>query len=383
MSTAEAIVPKPSPPLRLVPAPVVEITVPVFNEERALEASILRLHAYLSAAFPFAFHLTIADNASTDRTTAIAARLARELPGVSLLRLEQKGRGRALRAAWNESDAEILCYMDVDLSTDLAGLLPLVAPLVSGHSDIAIGSRLARGARVRRGPRRELISRAYNLILHTTLRSRFSDAQCGFKAIRREIADRLLPAVADDGWFFDTELLVLAERCGLRIYEVPVDWEDDPDSRVAVVRTAADDLRGIWRLARRDGRLARFACIGAVSTVAYAVLYTVLRGALTPLAANAVALLATAVANTAANRRLTFGRRGRSGIVRHHLGGLAAFAAGLAVTSAALAALAAVRPHPGRAGELAALLVAGGLATIVRYVLLRRWVFRPPATTAR
>ncbi|HEY3764669.1 MAG TPA: dolichyl-phosphate beta-glucosyltransferase [Gaiellales bacterium] len=383
MSTAAAIVPKPSPPLRLVPTPVVEITVPVFNEERALEASILRLHAYLSGRFPFAFHLTIADNASTDRTTAIAARLARELPGVSLLRLEQKGRGRALRAAWIQSDAEILCYMDVDLSTDLAGLLPLVAPLVSGHSDIAIGSRLARGARVRRGPRRELISRAYNLILHTTLRSRFSDAQCGFKAIRREVAGELLPAVADDGWFFDTELLVLAERRGLRIYEVPVDWEDDPDSRVAIARTAAADLRGIWRLARRDGRLARFACIGAVSTIAYAVLYTVLRGALAPLPANAVALLATAVANTAANRPLTFGRRGRSGIVRHHLGGLAAFAAGLAVTSAALTALAALRPHPSRPGELAALLAAGGLATIVRYVLLRRWVFRPPATTSR
>ena len=130
---------------------------------------MLRLHAYLAARFPFGFHITIADNGSTDRTPAIAARLARELPAVSLLRLEQKGRGRALRAAWSASDAEILCYMDVDLSTDLDALLPLVSPLVSGHSDVAIGSRLARGARVRRGPKRELISRAYNLILHAAL----------------------------------------------------------------------------------------------------------------------------------------------------------------------------------------------------------------------
>ena len=167
---------------------------------------------------------------------------------MSLLRLEQKGRGRALRAAWAASDADVLCYMDVDLSTDLAGLLPLVAPLVSGHSDLAIGSRLARGARVSRGPKRELVSRCYNLILHTALRSRFSDAQCGFKAIRGDVAHVLVPAVVDDGWFFDTELLVLAERRGLRIHEVPVDWVDDPDSRVAIVRTAVDDLRGVCRL---------------------------------------------------------------------------------------------------------------------------------------
>jgi len=361
-------------------SPLVEIAVPVFNEERGLEASILRLHAYLASRFPFRFHITIADNASTDRTPAIAARLARELPHVSLLRLEEKGRGRALRAAWSESDAEILCYMDVDLSTDLDALLPLVAPLVSGHSDIAIGSRLARGARVRRGPKRELISRTYNLILHAALRSRFSDAQCGFKAVRRDAARALVPAIQDDGWFFDTELLVLAERRGLRIYEVPVDWDDDPDSRVAIVRTALDDLRGVWRLARVDRPLLAFAGVGAASTLAYALLYTALRHRFGPLEANAAALLATAVANTAANRRLTFGRRGRAGLARHHLGGLAAFAAGLVVTSAALAALAAVHPHPGRKAELGAVLVAGALATAVRYILLRGWVFRdqPP-----
>ena len=358
--------------------PLVEITVPVFNEERGLEAGILRLHAYLATRFPFPFHITIADNASTDRTQAIAARLARELPAVSLLRLEQKGRGRALRAAWSGSDADILCYMDVDLSTDLDALLPLVAPLVSGHSDVAIGSRLARGARVRRGPRRELISRTYNLVLHAALRSRFSDAQCGFKAIRRDAARRLVPAVQDEGWFFDTELLVLAQRRGLRIYEVPVDWDDDPDSRVAIVRTALDDLRGVVRLARVDRPMLTFAGVGAASTVAYALLYTALRHRLGPLEANAAALLATAVANTAANRRLTFGRRGRQGIARHHLGGLAAFATGLAVTSAALGAVTALHPHAGRTAELGAALAAGALATAVRCVLLRGWVFRDP-----
>jgi glycosyltransferase involved in cell wall biosynthesis len=236
--------------------PTVEIVVPVHDEEHTLERSIRRLHLYLRERFPFTWLVTIADNASTDGTWAIADRLARELPGVAAVHLHRKGRGRALRAAWSVSEASVLAYMDVDLSTDLDALLPLVAPLVSGHSDVAIGSRLARGAQVVRGAKREAISRGYNLLLKATLRTGFSDAQCGFKAVRAEVARTLLPMVEDDGWFFDTELLVLAERNGLRIHEVPVDWVDDPDSRVDIVDTARRDLLGIGRLrarlARRD-----------------------------------------------------------------------------------------------------------------------------------
>ncbi len=231
-------------------APVLDVVIPVYNEEGDLERSVRRVHAHLAGAFPYPFRITVADNASVDATPAIAARLARQIPGVRHVRLEQKGRGRALHAVWSASDAPILAYLDVDLSTDLAGLLPLVAPLISGHSDVAIGSRLARGARVVRGPKREFISRCYNLILRLGLRVRFTDAQCGFKAIRRDVATQLLPMVQDTGWFFDTEMLVLAERAGLRIHEVPVDWVDDPDSRVDIVRTAADDLRGIVRMWR-------------------------------------------------------------------------------------------------------------------------------------
>ncbi|MDQ0368374.1 glycosyltransferase involved in cell wall biosynthesis [Catenuloplanes indicus] len=230
--------------------PVLDVVIPVHNEENDLEPSVRRVHAYLAGAFPYPFRVTIADNASVDGTPAIAARLAGELPGVRHVRLEQKGRGRALHAVWSTSDAPVLAYLDVDLSTDLAGLLPLVAPLISGHSDVAIGSRLAPGARVIRGPKREFISRCYNLILRLGLRVRFSDAQCGFKAIRADVAAQLLPMVEDTGWFFDTELLVLAERAGLRIHEVPVDWVDDPDSRVDIVATARADLRGIARMRR-------------------------------------------------------------------------------------------------------------------------------------
>ena len=230
------------------------MAVPVFNEEKDLGPNVRRLHAHLRETFPYPFRITIADNASTDRTPGIAAHLADELAEVEWIRLPVKGRGRALRAAWSGSPAPVLAYTDVDLSTGLTALLPLVAPLISGHSDLAIGTRLAAGSRVVRGPKREVISRCYNVLLRCALAVRFSDAQCGFKAVRRDVAERLLPQVRDGEWFFDTELLVRAERAGLRIHEVPVDWVDDPDSRVDILATALADLRGIARMRRELGR---------------------------------------------------------------------------------------------------------------------------------
>ncbi|HEX4690180.1 MAG TPA: dolichyl-phosphate beta-glucosyltransferase [Solirubrobacteraceae bacterium] len=373
--TATLPLPAPRPERDAVTAPPqVEVVVPVHEEEGALAASIHRLHRFLSTSFPFSWRIVIADNASADRTPAIAAELAGSLPRVEVLRLPEKGRGRALRAAWSASDATVLAYMDVDLSTDLRALLPLVAPLLSGHSDLAIGTRLAPGARVTRGPKRELISRGYNRILHATLGARFSDAQCGFKAGRADVLRRLLPRVRDDGWFFDTELLVLAQRSGLRIHEVPVDWIDDPDSRVRLVRTACDDLRGVARLAL-GGQVWRFALVGVASTLAYAVLYLALRTPLGAQAANALALAVTAVANTAANRRLTFGVRGREGLGRHHAAGLFVFALGLLLTACAVALLHGAAPGASHATELAVLLLASAAATALRYVALRFWVF--------
>ena len=228
--------------------PLIDIVIPVYNEERDLGPSVRRLHDYLGSDFPFPAVITIADNASRDGTLAVAQGLANELTRVRVIHLDKKGRGRALRAAWLQSDARVVAYMDVDLSTDLKALLPLVAPLLSGHSDIAIGSRLARGARVTRGPKREIISRCYMLVLRLALGAHFTDAQCGFKAVRTSVAKQLLPMVKDEAWFFDTELLILAQRAGMRIHEVPVDWTDDPDSRVAIMRTSIEDLRGVLRL---------------------------------------------------------------------------------------------------------------------------------------
>jgi glycosyltransferase involved in cell wall biosynthesis len=243
----------PAPPVPTTPRlPTVDVVVPTHNEAHVLEASITRLSRFLTERFPLPWRITIADNGSTDGTAIVARRLARTIPGVSVMVLPTAGRGGALRAAWLRSGADIVAYTDVDLSTDLDALLPLVAPLISGHSDLAVGSRLAWGAQTRRGLKREAISRGYNRLLRLTLRTPVRDAQCGFKALSAAVARQLLPTVRDDGWFFDTELLIRAKRAGYRVFEVPVDWVDDEDSRVRIVRTAWDDLRGVARLALRE-----------------------------------------------------------------------------------------------------------------------------------
>ncbi|MCX5196373.1 bifunctional glycosyltransferase family 2/GtrA family protein [Streptomyces sp. NBC_00249] len=408
--TSPGALPARTPLAPLPGLPVLDVVIPVFNEEKDLGPCVRRLHAHLTRSFPYPFRITIADNASTDRTPEVATALALGIEEVRSTRLEEKGRGRALRTVWSRSEAPVLAYMDVDLSTDLNALLPLVAPLISGHSDLAIGTRLARSSRVVRGAKREFISRAYNLLLRSSLAARFSDAQCGFKAIRREVAERLLPLVEDSGWFFDTELLVLAERAGLRIHEVPVDWVDDPDSTVHLARTAAEDLKGVWRVGRALAvgalpldRLARpfgddprdrtalpgvprglarqllgFCAVGVLSTLLYLLLYSALRAVAGPQGANAAALLLCAVANTAANRRLTFGVRGRARAVRHQAQGLVVFGIGLALTSGSLAALAAAGPRTSHSTELAVLITANLAATVLRFLLFRAWVFPEP-----
>ena len=377
-------------------APVVDIVVPVYNEELALLPSVRRLHAYLSARFPFTWRITIVDNASTDRTADIGRQLAQVLDGVRFVHLDRKGRGLALRTAWTESDAAVVAYTDVDLSTGLDALLPLVAPLVSGHSDVAIGSRLAAGANVVRGPRREAISRTYNLILRTLFANRFHDAQCGFKAVRADVARRLLPEIEDDGWFFDTELLLLAEHNGLRVHEVPVDWVDDPDSRVDVARTARDDLRGAMRVAWRfaqgrgsldfgdqaregfadDGgrHLVTFAGIGLLSTAASLAIFLLLRPALGAVLAVICALVATSVANGWAHRRWSFARRGTPGLGRHVLAATAVTIAGIALSVVAILLVDAA--GGGLLGELIALAVAWTLTTALRFGL-GSWAAHP------
>jgi hypothetical protein len=382
---------------------LVEIVVPAYNEALNLEASIVRLRRYLDESFPFRTLVTIVDNGSTDSTALVAQRLAATVPGVQVLLLTRKGRGHALRRAWSDSDAEVVAYMDVDLSTSLNALLPLVGSVLSGHSDLAVGTRLGRGARVVRGPKRELISRAYSHIVRLSLRSRVSDFQCGFKAIRRTRAQQLLPLVADDEWFFDTELIVAAERLGVRISETPVDWTDDPDSSVDIVHTALDDLRGIWRMARaptvnRPGApnpagaaepgqasadtLLSFAGVGVLSTMSYLFLFAAGWPVLGPWSANAAALAFCTLVNTALHRSLAR----RSPADRPGLAGRPSFVTVVAVlygvslvaTTVAIALATAV-VGPSLVGDALAATGASCAAALLRFSLLRGWAFRPSA----
>jgi len=231
---------------------VIDIAVPVLNEERSLERNVRALARFLGTRCPHDWLITVVDNGSDDATWALATAMAESVPRVRAVRLDRRGRGAALKAAWSSSDADVLAYMDVDLSTDLEALPRLVEPVIAGLADISVGSRLAKGSRVQRSLRREVVSRAYNLIARAALGYGVRDAQCGFKALSREVAQKLVPEVADDGWFFDTELLALAHHHGFTIKEVAVSWVEDTDSRVRIAKTAVEDLRGLWRL-RRDG----------------------------------------------------------------------------------------------------------------------------------
>ncbi|PWH06213.1 glycosyl transferase [Brachybacterium endophyticum] len=379
---------------------VLDVVVPVLDERHTIEACVRRLDRRLRGTFPYPYRITVADNGSTDGTREIAAGLERELLGrVRAVHLDQKGRGRALKATWLHSDALVLAYMDVDLSTDLDGLWPLVAPLMSGHSDLAIGTRLNRSSRVVRGTKREVISRCYNAGLSVALGAGFTDAQCGFKAIRADVARELLPLVEDPRWFFDTELLVLAERCGLRIHEVPVDWYDDPDSRVDVVHTALDDIRGVFRVRRvlrdraeeiagiRDrlgrtmpsgqtsGQVIRFAAVGVLSTLVHLLGFAGLHGAIgvPTQAANLVALLVATVLNTSVNRAWTFGIRERGGALWHQVQGLVLLALTWALSAGALFLL----DHTWHAAPTAVqTVILGGsmvIATVTKFAVMRRW----------
>ena len=404
------------------PAPQLEIVIPVYNEAQQLAASITALRTFLDTKFPLTTVVTIVDNASTDDSWTIASGLAASLSGVQVLHLEQKGRGRALRAAWTASQSPVVAYMDVDLATGLDALLPLVAPLLSGHSDVAIGTRLASGAKVVRGARREIISRTYNVLLKFALGSSCSDAQCGFKALRREAIEAVLPLVDDESWFFDTEVLITAERLGLRIHEVPVDWVDDLDSRVAVARTAWLDICGVARMmtpasrhrasrARRllppalvstspspsttaeaapaevvgssssEGdvfadELLRFAGVGLISTLVYVVLFVLLEPRINTYSANAIALIGCTLGNTAAHR-------GMADTARHGLDRLHRLAVGAALLTVSLAfttlalLVTQVLGIDSLVPELVAVTVANAAAAAFRFVILRTWIFRP------
>jgi glycosyltransferase involved in cell wall biosynthesis len=230
-------------------APQLDIVIPVYNEAHVLAESIDRLRSFLKETnFPYTWRVTVADNASTDETLAVARRLEDTHDDVSVVHLALKGRGRALRKAWLDSDAEAMCYMDVDLSTHLEGLVPLARAVLEEGYDVSTGSRMTKGSQIERSLRREITSRGLITLIKVAFLSKLSDTQCGFKAISRQAAHELIPRIESEEWFFDTELLLLAEKGGYRVKDVPIRWTEDPDSRVNVLATVTEDLQGLVRM---------------------------------------------------------------------------------------------------------------------------------------
>ncbi len=237
----------------------VDIVIPVLNEAHVLERSVAEVRSYLQESFPYRWRIVIVSNGSTDGTNELAAELSARYGDVDALTLTEWGRGRALRHAWTRSGADAVCYVDVDLSTALVFLRPLIEAILEEGYDVATGSRLLPGSKTNRSFRREAVSRIYNWIVRFAFRTSVKDAQCGFKALSRNAIEFIVPRVEDESWFFDTELLVLAENEGLAVKEIPVVWHEDPDSRVKIVSTVLDDLKGIvrvWRTLRGEAKLA-------------------------------------------------------------------------------------------------------------------------------
>ena len=231
------------------PPVTVDIVIPVLNEAHVIRQSVEKLRSYLhNNSFPYRWQILIVDNGSTDGTIERARELSKVYTEVQSLHLTQRGRGRALRHAWLQSRADVVCYMDVDLSTDLRHLKPLIDSIAAGGYDVATGSRLQKQSQTTRSANREFISRVYNLLVKASLFTKFSDAQCGFKAMSRRAVEHIIPQVEDQSWFFDTELLVLAEKQGFRICDIPVRWVEDDDSRVKIMKTGWDDIKGLARL---------------------------------------------------------------------------------------------------------------------------------------
>lgn len=228
---------------------IVEVALPVYNEEKELEVNTLKLHSFLQKTYgKRCFKITIADNASTDNTLKIAKKLSAKYKEIDFLHLLEKGRGRAIKKVWSKSFASVLSYMDIDLSTNLSGFPSLVEAIVKKNYDLAVGSRLLKTSKIYNRPLlREILSRGLNIIIKTLFLTRFSDAQCGFKALsgkRKSILDN----IKDNEWFFDSELLIVSEKSGLRIFEQPVVWIDNPGSTVRVLGTVTGDFLGLLRL---------------------------------------------------------------------------------------------------------------------------------------
>ncbi len=237
---------------------LVEICLPVKNEENILAANLQRILDFCQKAdFRFSWKIVGIINGSTDKTASIFLDFKNRYPGlIDYVEFGVSGRGRVLKKYWQESGADVLSYLDIDLAVLPDQLPALIQPIIDGKADLVIGSRLLAGSNTRRSYLRETTSRFFNFLTHIFLPNKASDLQCGFKAIKADVFRKISPFVRDNYWFFDSELVILAQHFSYRLEEVPVDWAENRyrkrTSKVKVIRDIAKSLKDLlvfrWRL---------------------------------------------------------------------------------------------------------------------------------------
>jgi glycosyltransferase involved in cell wall biosynthesis len=210
------------------------LTVPAYNEENILEKNVNLILKYMGANFNN-FKIVIANNGSTDKTNDIAKKLAKDNNEILLITTKKRGKGLAIKNSWLKFDADIYAYMDADLSTSLRDFSKLINAIKEGN-DISIGSRYLKKSVVKRGLNRAIFSKLYNQLLALLFKTNVKDMQCGFKAVNEDIIKKHIPRIKDDSWFFDTELVIMAENQGYTIKEIPVSWKSNPESKLKIIK---------------------------------------------------------------------------------------------------------------------------------------------------
>lgn len=303
--------------------PTILLVIPIYNEEANITRAVAETINYLETQTVYSYKVLVTDNASTDNSPQIVKNLIKKYPQLSYLRLPEKGRGLALKEAWEQSEEDIVAYMDVDLSSPLEYLPQILDPIINNEADITFGSRLKKpGKAIGRTLKREVTSRVYNRLLQFMLGAKFKDAQCGFKAVRKTTFLEIADQIQNTTWYFDSEMLLLAQYKNYRLQEIPIIWTDDPHSTVKIISTANDNLHHMWRMFKTYKPhsllyiLWWFLFIGGLSTIATLILYSLLRFIVDPQIANIIALTITTIANTVANKRISFRNANKEPIIK-------------------------------------------------------------------